>query len=86
MLQRPSTKNQIGEESSFSNIFDDTEIFYSNFTRTAIPTKFNAITEKMVCQFLFFKKKEPDKFASESQNIRKLTSRHIIYYATEESL
>lgn len=34
MLQRPSTKNQIGEESSFSNIFDDTEIFYSNLTHT----------------------------------------------------
>lgn len=49
MLQRQSTKYQIGEESSFSNIFDDTEIFYSNLTHTAIPTKFNAITEKMVC-------------------------------------
>lgn len=34
MLQRQSTKYQIGEESSFSNIFDDTEIFYSNLTHT----------------------------------------------------
>lgn len=66
MLQRPSTKNQIGEESSFSNIFDDTEIFYSNLTHTQqFQQNLMQSQKKWYVNLKKKQKKEPDKFASE---------------------
>lgn len=58
MLQRPSTKNQIGEESSFSNIFDDTEIFYSNLTHTQqFQQNLMQSQKKWYVNFFFLKKR-----------------------------